>query len=135
MLFDFICGGGNMKKTLIMLGTLFVMFLMISTVTAVPKTQSTPLMDTIQSKEVTELKMKAHAVNDLDPQPTGFFDKLIEFIKLLIELIMNLVTIIQGILSIIALIQAVLSAIQLVIQLIQQILDVIFDPSNNAITA
>lgn len=116
-----------MKKTFIMLGALAVVLLMVSTVTAVPQSSSTPLMNAIDTKEDAE---EQFAATDLvSDGPSGVLGKIIDLIKLLIELIMNIVTIIQSILSIVALVQAILSAIQLVINLIQQIMDLINNPS------
>ena len=119
-----------MKKTFIMLGTLSVVFLMVSIATAVPQTQSRPVMEAIQSLEDAEQKLDNTTLHELlNPQSTGFFDKLFEFIKLLIQLIMNIATIVQSVLSIIALIKAIFSAIQLVMQLIQQIIELFQDPA------
>jgi len=118
-----------MKKTLIMLSSLAVVFLMVSTVTAVPQSSSNPLMNAIDKMEGAEQELTEATLESASDGPSGVLGKIIDLIKLLIDLIMNLITIVQSILSIVALIQAVFNAIKLVMDLIQQIMDLIQDPS------
>ncbi len=122
-----------MKKICMMLGALSVVFLMVSTVTALPQTQSTPVMSAVHSLEETKEQYDDTTLGSmLDIQPTGFIDTLIAFIKLLIQLIMNIITVIQGILSVVALIQAIFSAITMIIELVRQIID-LFNPTSEAL--
>lgn len=103
-----------MNKHLIVLGTIATVFLLISTVTAVPQVESTPTMtilndieqrrthlkntiktlktkltDTIQIKE-----SKNHHDNTL---PLGLIDLLIKLLLLLIELVNKLIQLISAI--------------------------------------
>ncbi len=112
-----------------MLGAVAVVFLLVSTGTAIPQTQSTPVMQAVQHLEKTnEAIDDVTSENIVNIQTLGLIDFLIQLIRLIIELLMNIVTIIQGILSIVSIVQTIFSAIQLVIQLIQQIID-LFTPN------
>ncbi len=111
-----------MKKIILTIGAFVVALLMISTATAVPTTQSKPLMNAVNKLEKTEKMIHG---NMADIQPTGFIDFLIQLIILLIKLIMAIVTIIQSVLGIINLFKVIISTIQTLIELIQQIIDLI----------
>ena len=115
-----------MKKVILMVGTLTVAFLMISTVTAVPNTQSTPLMKAVDNIEKTKRMINnIESQNIADIQPAGFIDFLIQLLTLLINLIQEIIIIFQSVVSIITLIKAVIAAIQAVLDLIQQIIDLL----------
>ncbi|RLF41435.1 MAG: hypothetical protein DRN12_03260 [Thermoplasmata archaeon] len=111
-----------MKKIMLTIGALAVSLLMISTATAVPNTQSTPVMNAVNNLEKTE-KILYSKIGDI--QPTGFIDFLIQLIILLIKLVMTIVTIIQSVLGIVNLIKNIIAAIQSLVNLIQQLIDLI----------
>ena len=79
-----------MKKTLIALGSLVVVLLMVSNATAVPQTNSQPVMKSIDQMEEIKESMKV--------LPKNIFDNLIEllnFLKTLINVISGVFNIIQ----------------------------------------
>jgi hypothetical protein len=125
-----------MKHIGIVLGALAVVFLMVSTGTAVPQTHSTPVMEAVDRLEeardtVTELT--AVGVADIQLagfQLTGIIDLLIQLITLIINLVMALYTIISGVLSIISIIQTIIAAFQTFMQVLQQLIAFIQDLFN-----
>ena len=116
-----------MKKCVITLGAIVVALLMMSTVTAVPQTHSTSIMDKVNvvedKKAFIEEIMSENLLEKLSLD--GLIDLLIQLIMLMIELITTIVGIIGSITTLIELIQYILDAIPLIMQLINDLLDLI----------
>jgi hypothetical protein len=121
------------------MGFSFVVFLlMISTATAVPNSQSQPVMTCIQriaqkkASLMTTLDSYESKLSNVDVSILngGWLEKLIELLLILIQLIMEIISIVQNIIAIAALVQAIIQALQLVIQLIQDLIDLIQGISN-----
>ncbi len=128
-----------MKKTLIGIGAVFISLLLISTVTAIPQTNSEPAMDLIEQleekksfAEMLEQKIKS---NDL-PQPEGFIDWITQFLLSILNFVQWLVQLVLDLVQVVSLIATIISAINQLINAITQLLDSImdiFNPSSHII--
>jgi hypothetical protein len=121
-----------MRKIILIIGTIFTTFLIISTATAVPKTNSESLINKIN--EIEEYK---ELINDRiidinhEIEKGGIIDFLIKIILWLIGLVQQLINIVLDIFNIIDLIEYLIELIftlfALIIALIDYILN-IFTP-------
>ena len=116
-----------MKKCVITLGAIAITLLMMSTVTAVPQTHSTSMMD-----KVNELEDKKAFIEEIFSENiienfslSGIIDILIQLITILIQIIITIVGVVSSISAIIELIQGLLNAIPALLELINQLLDLI----------
>ena len=106
------------------IGIVGILFLMVSSATAVPTTHSEPLMNQIEKIETFESLLDSNiAIDTLGTK--GIIDILIQLITVIIKLVMEIIAIIQGILGIIALIQSLINAIQILFELIPQLIEII----------
>ena len=119
-----------MKRFLIGIGVLGIVFLMVSCATAVPQVHSKPVMNHIEKIE----ELRSTMDNDLEliqnPDTTGLFDLIIQLIRLMIQFIWELITIIQKITSIVSLIQSLIEAVMLLITYIGQLIELIMSIFN-----
>jgi hypothetical protein len=119
---NYINGGKEMKKNLIVLGAIAVILLMVSTATAVPQVHSTPLM-----KTVSEIEQKRAFLEGKFGVCTEIF--LINLLNSIIQFILDIMQIGNLIL---ALIDAIMTLIDLITQFIEWVLG-LFNPENFAI--
>jgi len=113
------------------LGIVGILLLLVSCATAVPTTQSTPVMQQIEKKDTTEALLKSLYTTDAEPLD-GILDLLIQLITVIVQLVMEIIAIVQGILGIISLIQTLINALQTLFTLITQLIEIIsglFNPS------
>jgi len=113
------------------IGIVGILFLMVSSATAVPTTHSEPLMKQIEKVEYFESLLDSNiAINS--PETNGIIDTLIQLITIIIQLVNEIISIIQGVLSIVALIQSIIKAVQMLFELIPQLIEIIqnlFNPT------
>ena len=115
----------EMKKYILFFGSIFISLLMISTVTAVPKVNSDPLIDKIQElEEMEKMIFDKLDVIKTDVESGGIIDLLIQIIQWLIDVIME----IFGLVSLIeTLVNLIVQLFNVIINLINYIID-IFTP-------
>jgi hypothetical protein len=114
-----------MKKAVISIGVFLVAILMISTATAVPTTQSKPVMDIVNTIEEQEQKIEL-----LDVLPQGIFDTIWQLLLALYNLIMKIIEVVNTVLTIVQLVQALINGIQTLLQMIQEFIALINDLLN-----
>ncbi len=117
-----------MKKTIIVIGAFLISLLLVSTVTAVPQTQSKPSMDIIEKiehkKSVTEtLQNKIDSITSF--QKTGLIDWIVQLLTAILNLIQALIQFVMDLFNIVNLINAIISAINQLINLIVQFINAI----------
>lgn len=121
-----------MRKGVLLIGALFVTALMISTATAVPTSQSKPVMDVIDRVE----QQKENLESVSEQLPLGIFELIWQLILALFNLIMKIIEIVNTVLTIFQLVQALIAGIQTLFQMIQNFIDIIndlFNPESVAI--
>ena len=124
-------GDKEMKKSLIVLGTIAVVLLMVSTVTAVPQAHSTPMMEIVnemeQKKTLNNGKIVAFSdkiVNKLAKvEPGGIITWLINLITSLIEFIRNIINFISSIIQLAELIITLINLITTLYEAIMQFIE------------
>jgi len=120
-----------MKKSCIVLGTIAIVLLMISTVTAIPQVHSKPMMDIVNEveKKKTLINGKIGFFSDeiadklVNVQPGGIISWLIELINFLIEFIMNIINFISSIIKLAELIISLIDLITTLYELIMQFIE------------
>ncbi len=115
-----------MKKGVLIIGALFVTLLMISTVTAVPTTQSKPVMDIIDNANQQVEKFKTIG----EQLPQGIFDLIWQLLLSIINLVIKLIEVVNTLMSIVQLVQVLINALQSLFQIIQDFIDLISDLLN-----
>ena len=123
----------EIKKSLIVLGTIAVVLLMVSTVTAVQQVHSTPMMEIVNEVEQkkTLINGKIGSFSDIivdklvNIEPVGIIKWLIDLIISLIEFISNLINLISTMVQlaelIISLINLITTLYEVIIQFIEWI--------------
>ena len=121
-----------MRKGIISIGAILVTLLMISTVTAVPTSQSKTVNDIID--RVDQQRERFDKLSDY--VPTGIFELIWQLILALFNLIMKIIEVVNTVLAIVQLFQALINGIQLLFQMIQDFIDLInelFNPEVSVI--
>lgn len=121
-----------MKKYFIEIMAFFIALLMMSTVTAVPQTQSTSVMDIVDKLEENENYINEFLKSNLIDRfkLDGLIELLIQLILLIIEFVTQIISIVQNIIGLVNLIQNLIDAISTLFQLIQQLIELIQDIIN-----
>lgn len=109
-----------MKKGVVSIGVFLVSILMISTATAVPTAQSTPVMDLVNTIEQQEEQLGSFEVF-----PQSILRLIWQLILLLINLVMKLIEIVNIVITLIQLVQRLISGLQTLFQLIQTVIELI----------
>lgn len=120
-----------MRKGIISIGAILVTLLMISTVTAVPTSQSKPVIDIIDRVEQQRERFDTLS----DQLPTGIFEIIWQLILALFNLIMKIIDVVNTVLTIIQLFQALINGIQILLQMIQDFIDLLNDLFNPELSA
>ena len=115
-----IFGLKRMKKGIVSIGVFLISILMVSTATAVPTTQSTPVMDLINTSEE-----QGEQLGSFEQFPQSILNLIWQIILLLINLVIKLIEIVNIVITIIQLVQALISGLQTVFQLIQTLIEFI----------
>ena len=133
-----------MKKFLIVVAVIFIIFLMVSNATAVPQTYGKTIMKNISNtKQQISLLEERLALNNeklnniiTSVQPNGLFENLINLIKFLINIISSIINFILTIMEIgqllINLINLVKTFIDVLTQFIEWLQD-LFNPESNTV--
>ena len=120
-----------MKKSMIVLGSIAVVLLMVSTVTAVPQAHSTPVMNVVneveQKKKLfeceTEIFSGRIAEKSANVETGGIIDTIIALIQFLIDLILGIIQFLTNLMQIGDLILALINAINNLIDIITQFIE------------
>lgn len=120
----------NMNRLLIGVGVFGIVFLMVSSATAVPQTQSKPLMSHIEKIEAVQASADVDIELLEDLGTKGLFDFLIALINLLIQFVYDLIQIVQKITSLVSLIQSLIEAVLLLFSYISQLIELILSIFN-----
>ena len=122
-----------MKRILMVIFSIFASLLMISTVSAVPKTSSDPLMDKINEIEELEKQIDEKiAFLTLDIESGGIIDLIIQIIEWLIDFVQQLIGVIGQIFRLVELVTYLVSLIVKLYEFIMALIDYIlglFNPS------
>ena len=122
-----------MGRGFLLIGVIFISFLMISSATAVPKVYSDPLIEQINKfeeyKELIECKISD--IN-IDGVTNGLIDLLIKIIQWIISLVQQIIDIVLDLFGIIDLIEYLISLIVYLFELILSLIDAIFEIFNPA---
>ena len=116
------------------IGSIFSALLLISTVSAVPNTQSNSVMELINDLEDNKTIIEYEALINIiyNVQSGGIIDLLIQLITLIIQFILEIIDIIQNIMGLVNLVQSLIDAFTTLFQLIQDLIELIgniFNPS------
>ena len=123
-----------MKKYFMAMGSIFISILLVTTVTAIPNSQSNIIINKIN--EISEInnsinneKLSIFLSNILS---VGIIELLIQLITLLVQFILEMIEIIQNVIGLVNLIQNLISAFTTLFELLQELIDLItnlFNPS------
>jgi len=118
------------------LGAIFTVCIMMSVVTAVPQTQSDPVMDVIERIEELEQTMDETRADiaALDPEPGGIIDLLKQLINLIIQAVLNLIDIIRSLIGLVALIEYLIELVMVFIDAIMALIEMILNLFNPSLT-
>ena len=116
-----------MKKYFIEIGAILIALLLMSTVTAVPQTQSKPAMDIINDIEDKINLIESNALTNIlnNVESGGIIELLIQLITVIIQFIIELIGIIQNIIGLVNLIDTLIAAFTTLFQLIQDLIELI----------
>jgi hypothetical protein len=123
-----------MKKYFMAMGSIFISILLLTTVTAIPNSQSNVIINKIN--EISEInntinndKLSIFLSNVMSG---GIIELLIQLITLLVQFILEIIEIVQNVIGLVNLIQNLISAFTTLFQLLQELIDLItnlFNPS------
>ena len=116
-----------MKKYFFEIGAILIALLIMSTVTAVPQTQSKPAMDIINDIEDKINLIESNALTNIinNVESGGIIELLIQLITVIIQFIIELIGIIQNIIGLVNLIDTLIAAFTTLFQLIQDLIELI----------
>jgi hypothetical protein len=123
-----------MKKYFLAMGSIFISILLVTSVTAIPNSQSNVIINKIN--EINEINNTIYneELNIIlsNIMSGGIIELLIQLITLLVQFILELIEIIQNVIGLINLIQNLINAFTTLFQLLQELIDLItnlFNPS------
>ena len=116
-----------MKKYFIEIGAILIALLLMSTVTAVPQTQSKPAMEIINDIEDKINLIESNEISNIinNVETGGIIELLIQLITVIIQFIIELIGIIQNIIGLVNLIDTLIAAFTTLFQLIQDLIELI----------
>jgi phage-related minor tail protein len=126
-----------MRKLLIAIGAIFLIFLMLSNATAVPQIHSEPVMknvsENIQQVTLLEEKLEFYieklSFNAPNVLPEGIFDFILAFIRAIINKIIDLInSLTEFIQDLMQLVSALIDAVKALINVIIQFIELITGP-------
>ena len=120
-----------MKKSIIIFGAIFIIFLMVSNATAVPQSYGKSVMNNIKDSEQKislleeTLELNIEKVNDLiyNVQSKGLFENLLALIQFLIDLIGKIINFIKKVMLIGQLIITLVNLVKALIDVINQFIE------------
>jgi len=127
-----------MKKAIIIFGTVFIIFLMISNATAVPQSYGKSVMNNINIYEQRillleeTLELNIEKVNDViyNVQSKGLFENLLALIQFLIDIISKIINFIRAVMQIGQLIITLINLVKALINVINQFIEWLQDLFN-----
>jgi len=125
-----------MNKLKLYIGVCLTVCIMMSVVTAVPQSNSKPVMQYIQKIEEsrTTIHEKIFEKSLLDPNSNGILDLIRQLILLIIQFILKLIEIVRDLFGIVSLIQYLINLIVILITAIFNLIEAIlnlFNPNAN----
>lgn len=120
-----------MKRFILSLGAVFIVLLMVSTVTAVPQVNSNPLI--IKINEIEENKKiinEKFADIIIDVETGGLIDILRQIIEWLIDFVQQIIDLILDIFGLVDLIEYLIGLIASLFELIMSLINFIIDIFN-----
>jgi hypothetical protein len=124
-----------MKRALLILEAVFSVCIMMSVVTAVPQTNSSPVMDAVHEIERsrTEVDEKIAAYSSLDVQPNGIIDLLKQLIWMIIQAVLDLIDIIRNLIGLVALIEYLINLVMILVEAVMALIEFIMDLFNPSV--
>ena len=127
-----------MKKSIIIFGAVFIIFLMISNATAVPQSYGKSIMNNISNANQKillleeTLESNIEKVNDIiyNVQSKGLFENLLALIQFLIDLISKIINFIRAVMQIGQLIITLINLVKALINVINQFIEWLQDLFN-----
>ena len=118
-----------MKKMMIILGACITSLMIISTVTALPQTNSTPIMNTL-----TDIEEQKTKLNNIDIEPGGIIDLIKQLVLLIIQFVLSLIQIIRDLIGLVSLIEYLINLINVLITAIFDLIETILNLFNPSLT-
>ena len=126
-----------MKRIFLIASALVVSILMVSTVTAVPQSQSEPLMNNLstlnqQKISLNDIFEEGSSIGTLD----GLFDLIMQIIQWIAQIVIKIINVINSLIQIVSLLTYLVNMIQILINFIQYLIDIItnlFNPDVHTI--
>ena len=127
-----------MKKSIIIFGAIFIIFLMISNATAVPQSYGKSITSNIKDNEQKILlleetfELSIEKVNDMiyNVQSKGLFENLLALIQFLIDFISKIINFIKAVMQIGQLILTLINLVKALVNVINQFIDWLQDLLN-----
>ena len=116
-----------MKQKYVLLGAFFTFILLVSTVTALPYTNSQPLMETIEEIEEYQIMNIYDVEINQFLQSKGIFDWIVQILLAILHLIQEIIQLVLELLQIVNLIEMIISAITQLINVVFQLIEAIMD--------
>jgi phage-related protein len=118
-----------MNRVKIYFGVCLTVCIMMSVVTAVPQSNSKPVIEYIQKIEEsrTTINEKTLEKSLLDPIPNGILDLIRQLISLIIQFILKLIEIIRDLIGIVSLIEYLINLIMVLITAIFNLIEAILN--------
>ena len=107
---------------------------MLSTVTALPQTNSKPVMDYIQKIEERSNIVAEGLLDTSIPNQNGIIDLIKQLILLIIQFVLNLIDIIQDLIGLVSLIEYLINLITVLFNVVMALIEVILNLFNPSIT-
>ena len=121
-----------MRKILLILGAFLSSCIMVSAVTAIPQTNSNPVMEYIQEIEESRNFITEGVSDATIPDPSGILDLIKQVILLIIQFVLDLIEIVRDLIGIVSLIEYLITLITVLIVVIMELIEIIlnfFNPS------
>lgn len=117
----------KMKQKYVLLGAFFTFILLVSTVTALPYTNSQPVMETIEEIEEYRVMDTFDVQINEFLQSKGIFEWIVQILLAILHLIQELIQLVLDLLQIVNLIEMIISAITQLINAVFQLIESIMD--------
>lgn len=120
-----------MNKIYSYVGVFFIIFFMVSTVTAIPKINSDPLMDRIYKIEQKQLNL-SEKISEIyiNLEKGGLIDLLTKIIQWLIDLVEETINLVLEIFNLVEIIGYLIDLISSLLNAIMELIDRIFEIFN-----
>ncbi|OYT28403.1 hypothetical protein B6U98_04905 [Thermoplasmatales archaeon ex4572_165] len=123
-----------MRKIILILGALLTSCIMLSTVTALPQTNSKPVMDYIQEIEERSNSITEGFLDASIPDQNGIIDLIKQLVLLIIQFVLNLIDIIRDLIGLVSLIEYLINLITVLFNAVMNLIEAILNLFNPSIT-